>query len=905
MNKQMSMILGSLLAGLLLLVAMQGSVFDIVSAGGTLFTWEDDFLDESGIDATRSNNYVVDTVEGIVAMKDTHESWYNETWTRMKQITILNKASHTFEEYVLDMTIYYDTDMQSDFDDLRFTDTNGNELFYWIGERNHAQSAHVLVRIPDVPPGDTNIYMFYGDATAQDESTFDMIFTWDDRTNPDIMISYKNYLEGAWDSDVAYGADRFLVAWEERVGPEDLLLGMERTYPSCIHGRSYNSEGSDPQPSGDADINISLSISSIHAQNPSIAFGNNVFFVVWEENPANNIPQRFEADIKGALVSPSGMVTKRFDVVTAASLQCDPCVSFDSMSNRFFVVWEDARGSTNNYDVYGRVFDGSGNPVTSDFIVAGGANCQDEPWVCSDNQGNFMVVYEDGYDPESGPFSLKAQRFDSNGVALGSVIAIAAGDSSVDHIFPMVSYCPQTERYMIAWNDADLSSGRWHGNVWGKILDKHGAVVFDAFIIQSGTQYIRTDAVPYLDTMFFVSYDGGSDLWGVLVSSDGNVQTEEHKLSDGSSVSVDWNNLAVGNGKIFATWEDERDQASEYPDAFGSVWQVYRSTGSPDVTYSVGFEHEMITTSIVISKVIDINEGFMEWATFDATYSTPIGLIQFDILNEAATQIILSNVNPGKDISSLPKQPIRLKATFTRTLPIDTPVLDKWSVNWVGSDHDPPWTTYEMNPDTPNGENGWYTTYVTFTFSAHDNVSSAEDLVTYYKIDDEASQIYNPDNKPKISTDGADHQIEFYSIDAAGNEESPHHVIRGIDIDVTKPSVSIDSPAWGRITPGATVVQGSVYESSSGSGIQRIEIWFNGGKAAELPGKSTYSWTFTAEFLQQYDVEVRAYDQAGNMGNSYVSVRCPHSLVYFLMQYEWLWSLIEWFFDMISPFIPY
>ena len=898
MKKNRKIVSGLMVACLFVLLIMQNTMSTTVSAGGSLFVWDDDFLDESGIDDTKSFNYTLDISKGLVSMKDTFEAWYQESWTRMKEITVTNAGSQTFEEYVLDMTIYYDSDMQSDFDDLRFTDTKGNELYYWIGERDMGESANVLVRIPEIPPGDTSIYMFYGDETAQDESTFDMIFTWDDRTNPDIMISYKNYLEGAWDPDVAYGNNRFLVAWEERVGPEDLLFSMERSLPCCIHGRSYNPEGADPQPSGDADINISLSGPSIHAQNPSIAFGNNVFFVVWEENPANDVPQRFEADIKGALVSSSGVVTKRFTVVAAASLQCDPCVSYDSMSNRFFVVWEDARGSTSNYDVYGRVFDGSANPVTSDFQVASGANCQDEPWICSDNQGNFMVVYEDGYDPESGPFSLKAQRFDSDGVALGSVISIAEGDSSVDHIFPMVSYCPKTERFLFAWNDADLSSGRWHGNIWGKILDRHGVVVFDNFIIQSGSQYIRTDAVPYLDTMFFVSFDGGSDLWGVLVSSDGRVQTEEHKLSDGSSVSVDWNNLAVGDGRIFATWEDERDQASEYPDAFGSVWQVYRSTGSSDVTYVVGVEHEMITTAVIVSKVIGLGEGFLEWAEFDAAYTTPCGMIQFNILDETGTYVLLSDVNPGKDISGLPKQPIRLQAIFTRALPVDTPVLDMWSVSWFGSDYDPPWTTYEMDPQHPNGENDWYITPVTFTFDAHDNVSSAEDIVTYYQVDDGSFQVYTPHSKPRISSDGADHRIEFYSVDAAGNEEMPHHVVEGINIDVTKPSVTVDSPQWGRITPGTTVVQGTVYESSRGSGVQRIEIWFNGGKAAELPGKSTYSWTFTAEILQQYDIEVRAYDTAGNMGNSYVSVRCPYILVSFLMQFEWLRLLIEQFFDL-------
>lgn len=858
------------------------------STGWSTFSWEDDFLDESKIDIEKSYNYIVDKNLGVVFMENTYAAWWNPAWTRMKEIDIYNAGETTFQEYVLDMTVSYDGDMQPDFEDLRFTDHDGNNLYYWIGERIEGESANVLVRIPEVPPGHTFIYMFYGDPTAEDESNFDMIFTWDDRTNPDIMISYKNYLEGAWDPDVEYGNGRFLVAWEERLGPEDLPLDMERTIASCIHGRTYNTDGGDPYPSGDADIDISPGEDfSYHAENPSIAFGSGKFFVVWEENPADEPLNRYEADIKAALVTSGGEITKRFTICDAPSLQCDPCVAYDGFTQRFFVVWEDARDSPSNYDVYGRIYDAQGNPIASDFQVAAGANCQDEPWVCADNQGTFMVVYEDGYDPETGPFNLNAQRFDSNGNKVGPTISIANGTMSTDNIFPSVAYCPQTERYLVAWNDADLSSGQWRGNIWGKILDRYGNVVQDNFVVQAGYQYVRTDVVSYLDTLFFISYDGSSDLWGVLVSSDGKVQTDEHMLSDGSSQSVDWNNLAVGEGKIFATWEDERDQASEYPDAFGSVWHIYRSTGSSDVSYSIGVEKELITKTVVVSTVIEPNNGFLEWDEFDASYTTPVGTIQFDVLNEQGTQVLMENINPGKDISSLPDESIRLQATFTRAIPMDTPSLDWWSVSWLGSDYDPPWTNYEIHPSAPDGENGWYTVSVEFIFDAHDDVSPPEDIVTFYKINDGVLQTYDPLAPPKISMDGADNKIEFWSVDAAGNEETPHNIVQDIKIDKTKPSVTIESPDWGRIPQGETEVKATVYESNSGSGVQRVEFWFNGGKVAEFPEQSSYTWSFTAELFQQYDIEVRAYDNAGNMGNAYVSVRCPRFKLSDLLQFDW------------------
>jgi hypothetical protein len=873
--------------------------------GGSSQIWGDDFLDESGIDIDKSYNYKVNKTQGKVFMKDTYAAWYNSAWKRMKPIDIYNRGSTTFSEYVVDMTVYYDSDMQTDFRDLRFTDEQGNDLYYWIGEKINGESANVLVRVPNVPPGHTTIYMFYGDSTATDQSNFDMIFNWDDRTNPDIMISYKNYLEGAWDPDVAYGSGRFLVAWEERMGPEDLPSDMQRTIPCVIHGRTYNSDGGDPQPSGDADIDISdPAATDCHKENPSIAYGNGVFFVAWEENPAN-FANRYAINIGGALVTPAGTVTSRFIICDSSGIQADPSVTYDSTSHRFFVVWEDARDSPNNYDVYGRIYNVNGQPVGQDFQIASGTNCQDEPWICSDDQGTFMVVYEDGYDPVVGPFGIFAQRFDSNGNKVGSTISIAAGSSTVDNIFPSVSYCLQTNRYFVAWNDGDISvnpnaRSSFDGNIWGKILDQYGNSVTDNFVVQPGDQYIRTDVVPYLDTLFFVCYDGISDLWGKLISSDGKVQTNGHRLDDGSSQNVDWNNLAVGEGRIFAVWEDERDQASSYADTFGSVWHVYRSTGSSEVSYNFGDEKQIVTQAVVVTK--QINAGALEkWEMFDALYSIPIGNIQFDILNGAGTQVLLENINPGRDISSITANPIRLRATFTRTIPRDTPSLDKWSVSWIGSDYDPPWTEYEIIPEQPDGDNSWYTVSVEFTLHPHDDVSLPEEIITYYKINDGSQQIYNFNNRPRISAEQSNNKIEFWSVDAAKNEEIPHKVVSGIKIDRTKPTAIIQTPQWGTVPKGDVKVSGTVYESVLGSGINQVEIWFQGGKIPEneitlSPSKDYFEWHFTAQstktytmsplgyqnnigvLASQYEIEVRAYDNAGNMGNAYVTVRCSKSL---------------------------
>jgi hypothetical protein len=128
--------------------------------------------------------------------------------------------------------------------------------------------------------------------------------------------------------------------------------------------------------------------------------------------------------------------------------------------------------------------------------------------------------------------------------------------------------------------------------------------------------------------------------------------------------------------------------------------------------------------------------------------------------------------------------------------------------------------------------------------------------------------------------------------------------VSGIKIDRIEPTVSIETPQGGVVLKGDVKVSGTVDESSSGSGINKVEIWFQGGKIPEneitlSPSKDYFEWHFTAEggnirpalstqgdqnsirvLSNQYDIEVRAYDAAGNMGNAYVTVRCSKSLSY-------------------------
>jgi hypothetical protein len=867
-----------------------------VSRAGSIEVWEDEFLNQTKIDFNFSNHVIVNTTIGTVSMENTYPAWTNPSFTRMKKISILNSGQETFENYDIHMMVSYEWSMQIDFDDLRFTDQTGNQLPYYRYNAVNGMSCEVLIGVPLLPPGETTIYMFYGNPSASSQSSFSSVFSWEERTSPDTMVSFKAATEGAWDPSVIYGADRFLVTWEERAGPEDInvpLPNYQRTLPGVIHGRTYDKNGADPNPTNNSDIDVSDPNSdTYHAENPCNAFGAGNYFVVWEENPANQPLYRYEADIKGALVTPSGTVSSRFTICSATGGQYEPQVAYDSQSNRFLVIWADARYGVSDYDVRGRLYNHLGYPIAADFPIAYEANYQGNPWLSCDNEGHFFIVYEDGPSASLGPFSLYAYRVDSNGNHIGSRITIAVGTDTVDNIFPAVSYNENTNRYLVTWNDGDVSvdpsiRDSYNGNIWGKMFNKTGAVIKNNYIIEPGLSFIRSVSVPYFDSMFFVVYDGiivgNHDLWGRLIASNGTVMTSRHELSDGSSQNVDWNDIAVGAGRVFVTWEDERDLVSQYADVFEYVWRSAQSIGSSNITFEVGSEIPLITQAQLMSIAIQ-PEMFREWREVFFDDELPGSTsIMYDIVDENATMVLKADVHDGENISDVNASVVRLRATFTRASAQHSPVLEKWNISaFVGKDIYPPSTDIILTPSEPNGNNNWYVTPVTVDFIVSDVDSDPENITTYYDINGFGVEMYDPETPPVISSERPDNYIEFWSNDSI-NEELPHQYVQGIHIDTTPPLVTLNKPS-DIIPAGTALINGSATEYSSGSGIDRVVIELNEETIydTEFNGESRvwFDRSFIADLGETYDIFVKAWDKAGNLIQERRTVFCPDYGVY-------------------------
>ena len=867
-----------------------------------VFTWEDDFETMEWIDPDPDMSYNFTIENDIVKMKDTYTVWSDPDWTRIKPITLTNNENDPLTDFAIKLDVEYDSDMQDDYDDIRFKheSTPNTWLNYWI-ETKDSNEAIVWVKVESIPEGESMLYLFYGNPDATSESDFYSVFTdWDEKWDLDYKISIHAYNEGTWDPDVSYGDyqdGRFLVAWEE--GTYWPIIKQE------IRATLFKPDGSVVK--HDFRIYGQQPAFQFRNENPSIAYGGSKFFVAWQRWDKNHPKDATTMDIKGTLVHPNtGDTGSLINICSVPNCQADPNVVFDSVNDQFCVVWEDARGGMSNYCIYGRLYDTNGDPVGSEKQITSNSTNQCEPWVAFDPVNEqYMIVWEDGINAANGPFSLWAGLFDSNLDQIGSNIHIITGNDNTDYNFPCVEFCEETERFLITWNDGDISDEDLWGNVWGRILDTSGNTVVNNFIIKSGN-YVRTDIVPYLGSSFFVSFNSKSPghkwglIWGKLVSSQGDVFPDDVKLSVAPSAQADEANMAAGDGEIFVVWEDERiDQYSE-PDVYGNMWHL-NVPGGDEVTYEFDTEKKLILEAQLTSEPLPEYE-VKSWNEFGVDFD---GTITFDILDSTGNTVLIHDASNGEDLSGIdasehPK--IRLQAHFTRDNPSYTPTLDYWSVTYYGVDDDPPHTVIDDIIGTVGNES-WYLSNVKIILNATDGFHGSGVNHTYFKIDDGDVKEYDKNigiNLPEEATGDpntlfGEWNVWYWSVDKAGNNETPQGPVN-IKIDKVGPYCetheSSEAQDGGQVKGDFWF---NVTATDEGSGIDYV--MFDTGPLYnepeyvyedDPPDSDAYRWhCIGRHYKKQWrHIIAYAYDKAGNdpyKHDIYVYFANPLSFPYYGM----------------------
>ncbi len=112
------------------------------------------------------------------------KNWFNEDWQKRASISIDNASNNQeLAGYQIKIKVPYVQGLQSDFDDIRFTDEDKiTPLNYWVEDKKLAESATVWIKVPKIKANEAKtIYMYYDNENAASESngqnTFEMYDT--------------------------------------------------------------------------------------------------------------------------------------------------------------------------------------------------------------------------------------------------------------------------------------------------------------------------------------------------------------------------------------------------------------------------------------------------------------------------------------------------------------------------------------------------------------------------------------------------------------------------------------------------------------------------------------------------------------------------------------------------------
>lgn len=150
--------------------------------------------------------------------------------------------------------------------------------------------------------------------------------------------------------------------------------------------------------------------------------------------------------------------------------------------------------------------------------------------------------------------------------------------------------------------------------------------------------------------------------------------------------------------------------------------------------------------------------------------------------------------------------------------------------------------------------NGWHNQNVTVSLNATDNQDGSGVKEIRYSTNGGTSAVYDPQNKPVISTEGTT-TFSYYAIDNANNSESPANSFQ-IKLDKTPPTVQDDSPmtqpnsnGWYKAavtnqfsasdaTSGLANSSQASFQRSSGTNEEGSAVKIDSGPVSDLAGNT-------------------------------------------------------------------
>ena len=256
----------------------------------------------------------------------------------------------------------------------------------------------------------------------------------------------------------------------------------------------------------------------------------------------------------------------------------------------FVVVWDSNQNSqSSNFDIYGRRYDASGNPVGAEFVISNAANQELFPSVTALVDGSFVVIWQDNENALQKDIHGRLFRVDGTDSEL--VVSNATGTQSNPTVTALAD-----GGFVVAWDDPQTNSP----NIYGRRYGADGIASPEFIISNTATRQEFPDVTALADGGFVVTWENRET--GDLISvkarrygADGTageafvisepMDSQRHPtitgLADGGFV-VTWLRDQGGNRSLYGRrYQADGKSGSEFAIADTLIGDVINST---DVT---------------------------------------------------------------------------------------------------------------------------------------------------------------------------------------------------------------------------------------------------------------------------------------------------------------------------------
>jgi len=251
-----------------------------------------------------------------------------------------------------------------------------------------------------------------------------------------------------------------------------------------------------------------------------------------------------------------------------------PDIAADSQGN-FTVVWMDSR---NQWKIYGQRYSASGSPVGGNIIL--GDSAGSDPKICMKPDGNFAIIWQAETD------NILWRRFDSSGNPTSPSLRLNVRNVGLAYAQPVIAV-NDSESYCIVWARATSSGAA----VMAQFCDSSGASMGNNIVVNADTLIWggHPTAVPAAGNRFVIGWTDERDWVDSYCQRYYDCNQPEGnnvKLSSSTATGERYRQslaLASAGEDIYAVWMDLRDTASSW-DIYArkTSYQELGVAGSPD-----------------------------------------------------------------------------------------------------------------------------------------------------------------------------------------------------------------------------------------------------------------------------------------------------------------------------------